>query len=717
LKTKLASAFLLLLSAAWSQRISVPLDGTWQIEDGVSSTAPPRAFGHQAPVPGLANLASPAFPDVDRFVSHELINHPITRPENLPAQAATAAVGYPEQARNYFWYRKVFRLPARKQVAILKVNKAQFGTAVWLNGFKLGEHEGCFSAGYFNLMPFLRWNDENEVVIRVGAHPAAMNSAVPAGTDFEKLRWTPGIYDSVSLILADNPVITSVQVAPRIASSSILVETELHNYGGAVSVNLHQRVRAWKGTAWLAESSLPIALKPGETKTVRQTLQVPAARLWSPEDPFLYVLESGSGGDSLTTRFGMREFHFETATRRAYLNGRLYYLRGSNITLHRFFEDPQCKALPWDENWVRKLLVEIPRRMHWNSFRLCIGPVPDRWLEIADEAGLLIQNEFFIWTGGQGWVNWHKEWDATTLIGQFTEWMRDNWNHASLVIWDTSNETLAPVLGEKVILAVRKLDLSDRPWENGSSGKGYNRPAGPDDPEEFHGYLFGDPAFRPTDLESLPGAPPPEVTHAAILNEYGSLWLTRDGQPTSLTGEIYRRLLPPEATPRERFETYAYYVAGLTEFWRAHRQFAAVLHFVYLTGNRPDAYTGDVIQDLKTLRLVPNFEDWVGEAFKPLGVYLNFWQPKLAAGEEREYTLMMVNDEPRQASGKLVLSYSAGAGEQTTSTETAFVVAGLGQATYRLKLRAPEAPGRYLLTAAAGNEGARTLSRRWVKIQ
>lgn len=52
---------------------------------------------------------------------------------------------------------------------------------------------------------------------------------------------------------------------------------------------------------------------------------------------------------------------------------------------------------------MRKLLVEIPKQMHWNSFRFCIGPVPDKWLDIADEASLLIQNEYFVWTG----QNWH----------------------------------------------------------------------------------------------------------------------------------------------------------------------------------------------------------------------------------------------------------------------------------------------------------------------
>ncbi len=61
----------------------------------------------------------------------------------------------------------------------------------------------------------MKWDGENEIVVRIGAHPAVLPANVNAGTDFEKNRWTPGIYDSVSLALADNPVIETVQVAPR----------------------------------------------------------------------------------------------------------------------------------------------------------------------------------------------------------------------------------------------------------------------------------------------------------------------------------------------------------------------------------------------------------------------------------------------------------------------------------------------------------------------
>jgi beta-galactosidase len=100
------------------------------------------------------------------------------------------------------------------------------------------------------------------------------------------------------------------------------------------------------------------------------------------------------------------------------LNGKPYFLRGSNITLHRFFEDPLAKALVWDERWVRRLLVDIPKRMNWNACRFCIGPVPQKWLDVADEASLLIQYEYFIWTGRS---SWHAEWDAGMLTRELTQ--------------------------------------------------------------------------------------------------------------------------------------------------------------------------------------------------------------------------------------------------------------------------------------------------------
>jgi len=440
---------LLFGSPASAERVTLSLNGTWQVADSVAAEPAPRAFRATVAVPGLVHNATPAFPDVDAFDSVELVNNKIAQ-KSLPESARVPAPGVSRQKRSYFWYRRTFEAPAVKAVATLRVNKAQFGTAVWLNGAKVGEYPGCFSAGLFDLTPAMRWRGENVLVVRVGAHPGVLPPTFPAGTDFEKLQWTPGIYDDVSLHLADDPVIESVQVAPRVAASEVLVETRVRNRSAAsVSFELTQAVAAWRGKDRVATGRPePLTLAPGESRAVRQTIAMPGAQLWSPETPFLYVLETTTGGDSLATRFGMREFRFDTATKRAYLNGRPYFLRGSNITLHRFFEDPESGTLPWDEAWVRRLLVDIPKRMSWNAFRFCIGPVPDKWLDIADEAGLLVQNEFFVWTGAPEWGQWpNRTYDVPEMIRQYSDWMRDNWNHPSVAVWDANNETKDSVFG------------------------------------------------------------------------------------------------------------------------------------------------------------------------------------------------------------------------------------------------------------------------------
>ncbi|MCW5981060.1 MAG: hypothetical protein KIT09_23460 [Bryobacteraceae bacterium] len=724
MKPKLTFVVVCLAAAAClrAERVTLSLDGEWEIADSEAAGPMPASFNRKAPVPGLANLANPSFEDVDLFDSREVISNRIRR-GLLPPSAAVKNAGVSRQKRNYFWYRRSFQAPARKQVAILKINKAQFGTAVWLNGKPAGENLSCFTAGYFNVTESINWAGENRLAIRVGAHPGVLPEWIPAGTDFEKNKWTPGIYDSVSLLASDNPVVESVQVAPRIGTSEIVVETKVKNYSASdAAVQLRQRVKEWRGGARTAETRPEKGvLKPGEERTFTQTIPIPKARLWSPEDPFLYALETSTGGDDATTRFGMREFRFDTATRRAYLNGKVYFLRGSNITLHRFFEDPHCRNLPWREDWVRKLLGEIPKRMHWNTFRFCIGPAPERWFEIADEVGLLIQNEYFMWTGHPSWAGgYERSWKSDALIREYAAWMRDHWNHPSVAIWDANNESYDPIYADEVIPAVRKLDLSNRPWENS-----YNAPAGPDDPVEDHPYLFsrtgfGGKPFRMTELESMrtreSGSNTPSA-HAVINNEYGWIWLNRDGTPTELTGKVYEDLLGAHATPEQRLALNGYLLGGLTEFWRAFRNYAGVLHFVYLTSSYPGAYTSDHFRDIETLELDPAFSDYVGEAFKPLAVYISFWQPSLAAGSEREFAVMMVNDEHKDAEGRLTLAFESAGGAEAVRAEKRFAIPANGAETYLLRLRTPDAEGDYLLKATAVGGGRQTLSRRKVTVK
>src|ERR1035437_909026 len=705
-----------------TDRTTISLNGTWQIEDSKEAEAIPVAWNRKVPVPGLAHSAQPAFPQVDQFDSRMLLQNRVGQGK-LPKTALVYNAGVSRQDRNWFWYRRTFEISETKSVAILRINKAQFGAAVWLNGEKIGDHLPCFTAAILDVSKAIR-RGTNELIVRVGAHPGVLPPAVSGGTDFEKIRWTPGIYDNVSLALTDNPVIETVQVVPKIADSSILLQTALRNFGSnPVSFRLAQQVHGWKLSAIVATAaSQSIVLAPNESKVVLQSIAMPGALLWSPESPNLYVLETSTGGDTASTRFGMREFRFDTATKRAYLNGRVYFMRGSNITLHRFVEDPLSGTLPWDETWVRKLLVEIPHEMHWNSFRFCIGPVPDQWLDIADEAGLLIQNEYFVWTGH----DWHGpenqvHFDTDEMIHEYTEWMRDNWNHPSVAIWDANNETWDPAFGEKIIPAVRGLDLSNRPWENS-----YNPPVGPDDPVEDHPYEHqemadGGPPFIMTTLESsstkAPGAP---SGHALILNDYGWLWLNRDGNPTELTKNLYPALLGKNSTAEERLALNAYLLAGLTEYWRAYRQYAGVLHFVYLTSSDPAGYTSDHFQDVRALKLHPEFRDYMSNAFAPVGVYLSFWQSSVEAASVQSLKVMLVNDEDRQVEGTITLALENTKGERVISKTRSFTIARLGQNTIYDGFKFPGTTGDFLLRAIIehGENGAEvsTQSRRHVKV-
>jgi beta-galactosidase len=707
-----------------AERVTLSLNGSWQVEESLAAGDVPGDFRHTVQVPGLVHNARPAFPNVDSFDSPELISNRI-RSNLLPESARATSAGVARQNRNYFWYRRTFSVSARKAVAILRINKAQFGTAVWMNGKKVGEYPGCFSASYHNVTEAIRWNGDNTLVVRVGAHPGVLPSSYPAGTDFEKLKWTPGIYDDVSLLFSDNPVIETLQVAPRLQTSEIIVQTKVRNHGPAGVFTVTHQVTAWNDRRVVARGAPEkVSLGAGEERVLSQTIRISNPILWTPETPFLYLLDTTTEGDRATTRFGMREFRCDTVTRRALLNGRAYFLRGSNITLHRFFEDPLSGSLPWDEKWVRRLLVDIPRKMHWNSFRFCIGPVPDKWLDIADEAGLLIQNEFFIWTGAPDWdPNYSRKWDPDEMVRQFGDWLRDNWNHPSVAIWDANNETQDPIFGEKVIPAVRPLDLSNRPWENS-----YNPPVGPDDPVEEHPYLFqvtamDDGNFQMSDLEKMftdGTGPLPRDDRAKIINEYGWLWLNRDGSPTLLTQRLYPKLLGSVSTAEDRFAMNAYLLAGKTEFWRALRRYAGVLHFVYLTCSYAGDYTSDHFLDVQNLQLEPHFADYVADAFKPVGVYINFWHPTLVAGASRQFPVVVINDQSDPAKGRLALSLESLDGQEVGRADQVFTLEGGGREIYLLTLQLPNAAGKYLLRASARPEGSgsqnATVSRRRVEL-
>ena len=120
------------VAAENASRITLSLNGQWDVEDSVNGADIPRTYSHKAPVPGLTHSSVPAFPDADQYQSRELLGNLVRQGRFSQADYDKLgdARGVSHQDRNYFWYKKTFNAPAQNSVAILKVNKAQFGIVV-----------------------------------------------------------------------------------------------------------------------------------------------------------------------------------------------------------------------------------------------------------------------------------------------------------------------------------------------------------------------------------------------------------------------------------------------------------------------------------------------------------------------------------------------------------------------------------------------------------
>ena len=628
------------------KRNIISLNGSWQIADGKKDMVPTK-FDRTIPVPGLVTLAKPAFinpapPLPDRMTIDN-------NPELFYHQNDTL--------RETYWYHRTVNITQDiPEIALLKVGKAMFGTRVFLNGTYIGEHLPCFTPGYFDLIKAIH-KGENDLIIAVGASRSSMPPDMPDGFDYEKERYISGIFDNVDLILSRTPYIQNVQVAPDIEKKTAHVQTKILSGDKVTSSKVAFVIReASTGKIVGAFTTGKLDFGVGGDNTIDIEIPIENCSFWSPEKPFLYTLEVNTSADSYKTRFGMRELHFDPVTNQAVLNGKPYFLRGTNITLYRFFEDPLCDSLPWNYDWVRNMHQKFKKDMYWNSYRNCIGFPPEEWYNIADEEGFMIQDEFPIWYGSPNWNKWIKNLNSDELAIEYKEWMQERWNHPSVVIWDANNETKLPEPSiDSAIAKVRPLDLSGRSWDNSYSP---NRSSG--DIFESHPYHFGNPDFKFKDIAKASIVPEGNAVKNSglfpvIINEYGWLWLNRDGSTTTLTKQLYENLLGKNSTPETRWELYAQYTAAETEFWRCHRQVAGVLHFTGLGYARSNGQTCDNWIDLKNLTWEPQFYEYMHDAFSPIGLMIDFWNDTIKKGIQKEIPVIAINDLDEEWQGKIML--------------------------------------------------------------
>lgn len=684
-------------------RSELSLNGEWELAQGDLSDTPPVTFTHTVPVPGLVTSAEPPLDEV----------------------------GLPSHARAAFWYRTSFVGPAPRDTFILTIHKAKYGIRVWLNDELLGDHHGSYTRARFDVSDVVLPDAENTLLVRVGANRNAVPASIPAGQDMEKDRWIPGIWDDVTLVGSGAVTVTNIKIEPDIDSDQVTVRVWVRNSGPAGEFTTSAVASVWDAEP--SEDSVfedvTQQIDVDETLEFELSLEMESYELWTPESPFLYHLElsvqtEAGESDRVSERFGMRKVEWRAGDDydgRFYLNNRPYYLRGSNLTVHRFFEDPLAGGLAWDRAWVRQLLEDAPKAFSWNCFRMSVGRAPNFWYDLADELGFIIADEFMMWNALDPDSG---SWTPEAMAEEYTLWIEENWNHPSIGWWDAANETRSPKVLD-VLDIVRPLDTT-RQWESG----GFNAPHREGDPIEDHPYFFLfagmglGPAADLAFIDGVDGLAPgggiatalstfDEPTSPYIINEYAALWVNRDGTPAPWAAGAFDDLLGEGAhTADELWEAYAYIAGGLTEMWRARRGYAGVLHFTHLTYSREGGITSDNFLDIESLQMEPRWYEYAQYAFSPVGVYVHAWSLNPEPGDEVSVEVVAINDLYQPVSANLTLLLVAADGSVVSRNESELVeLDALGQYVTEIAFVAPETEA-YLVVAELDPEEA-TLKTVW----
>jgi hypothetical protein len=188
----------------------------------------------------------------------------------------------------------------------------------------------------------------------------------------------------------------------------------------------------------------------------------------------------------------------------------------------------------------------------------------------------------------------------------------------------------------------------------------------------------------------------------------GLLALERNWEGPLLTNEaVFETLklfqgMEKKATPLQRFHMQATWLAADTEFWRAGRRAAGVLHFTTLGYSRPDGQTCDHWKQggVEKLEWEPEFHRYVRHAFAPVGLAVNFWKDRIIRHTQARVPVILINDLDQPWSAPITLRLRKGDGAAPIiEVKQDARLEPLGQTTVNFDVTWPEALGPYTLEA------------------
>jgi len=345
----------------------------------------------------------------------------------VPFPWGSALSGVPDSAP-IAWYSRSVEVPAawKGQRVFLVVGAADWQTTAWLDGHKLGEHQGGYTPFEFELTSHLRPGASQRLTLRVDDVERSFKLEGKQG--YGNAR---GIWQTPYLETRGAMAFGALHFTPDLDAAKVTVEAELLE---PATQELTLRLAFQTGEVAAAERRIA----RGE-KAVRFDVAIPQPHRWSLDDPFLYEVEARLAGtglapDVVRTYFGMRKISVvnlpDTDHRYVALNGEPVYLQ---LTLDQAYHPGGFYTFPSDD-YLRNEVLRA-RQIGLTGLREHVKVESPRKLYWADRLGVLIMADVpNSWGEPKGEMRQEIESTLRAMI-------RRDYNHPSIFSWIPFNET------------------------------------------------------------------------------------------------------------------------------------------------------------------------------------------------------------------------------------------------------------------------------------
>jgi len=320
------------------------------------------------------------------------------------------------------WYRREFLYHKRANTRVfVYFGAANYQSSIYLNGEKLGDHEGGFTPFNFEVTSLLR-EGGNFLIAEV--NDARRADGVPA------LRFDWWNYGGITrdVVLVEVPDVFIQDYSIQLARSS---QNEIAGWIQLNGAPTSQRITLAIPEAAIHEDLITDA-------GGRANFHFPAKlELWSPEHPKLYDVVLTAGADTVHDQLGFRTI--EVCDGKILLNGQPIFLRG--IAMHEEAPFREGRAFSVEDaqtllGWVKDLGCNFVRLAHY--------PHNENEMRLADRLGLLVWSEIPVYWD----IDWQNPATLTNAEAQLRDMIARDRNRAAVVMWSLSNET--PVKPERL---------------------------------------------------------------------------------------------------------------------------------------------------------------------------------------------------------------------------------------------------------------------------